>query len=294
MAMFMDPTYDFVFKDVFGSMNRLDVTKSFVNALCHFTGDDTIEIVSFLNKEQLPGNTELQLGRTFVDIYCEDRKGHKFIIEVQRGDDHHFTNRLMLYFSRMFASQYAPPEFSYDKLYPIIVIAIANNIPEMEGMETYRSSHVFHEEAACKRYLNQAKFILVELDELTKQESELETDEDTWLFFLKRIASATHVPEALQTGEFKKACDLLNLMTKNAMARMEYENLVAGVDAMESSRRIEEEMAEAKGEARGKAEAKIELAKNLLADGMPVEKVAALTGLSVDTLRRSLDEDERN
>ncbi len=73
MPMFMDPTYDFIFKRLFGEIDHINLTKSLVNALCRFTGDDEVEIATFLNREQIPGGAELQEARTFVDIYCETK-----------------------------------------------------------------------------------------------------------------------------------------------------------------------------------------------------------------------------
>ncbi len=196
--MFMDPTYDFIFKRLFSSSDHLNVPISFINAVCRYKGLDRVATATFLNQEQLPGNTELRRGKTMVDIYCENQRGHKFIIEMQRGPDDHLISRLVLYFSRMFASQYGPKR-NYDALYPVIVIAIALTIPALTHKKTYRSAHFLLDEETHERDITEVGFILVELDKFTKTEAELETDEDKWLYLLKMIGEAEETPKAFST-----------------------------------------------------------------------------------------------
>ena len=301
MRMFMDPTYDFIFKRLFGSNDHIHLSKSFINALCRFKGKDKVETVKFLNQEQLPGNTEIRLGKTTVDIYCENQWGHKFIVEMQRAPETDFVQRLMLYFSRMYASQYEPT-FNFEELYPVIVIAVALKIPALKHKKSYRSMHVMLDEETHERDIKEIGFVLVELDKFCKQENDLVTDEDKWLFLLKTIGSAREVPEALETGLFKEACDLLNLMKMDKMVRMEYENTEALLQSLENTKRDEEIRVKAEGRAEGRAEgkaegraegiaegehkAKLELARNLLAEKMSVELIAKLTGLSVEEIQK--------
>ena len=292
MEMFMDPTYDFIFKELFGEVSHINLTKSLVNALCRFPADDQVEIAKFLNREQIPGGSEIQEARTFVDIYCETTKGHKFIIEMQREPDNELLPRLVLYLARMFSRQYQSSK-SLKDLHPVIVIAIANKIPELAHINNYRSAHFLCDDQTHQRELKQLGLILIDLSKFEKNEHEVETNEEKWILFFKIIGSATSLPKPFQTGEFKEACDVLNLMTKDGMYRMEYENLITGIESMKRNKKIEKELAEAKAEAKGlakgKAEgelkAKIELAKKLLKKMSP-EEVAALTGLSLEELAK--------
>ena len=167
------------------------------------------------------------------------------------------------------------------------MIAIANTIPALESKKGYRSAHFLLDEETYQRNIDKIGFVLVELDKFEKTEKQLETDEEKWLYLLKFIGEADAIPKALQTGEFKEACELLNLMTLDKMDRMEYENRTAAVEAMKSSEEIEKAIAEERGIEKGKAEAKRELAKNMLFElKLPVEQVAMITGLSLEEIKK--------
>ena len=285
MQMFMDPMYDFVFKELFGEVSHINLTKSLVNALCRFTGDDEVEIATFLNREQIPGGAELQEARTFVDIYCETKGKHKFIIEMQREPDNDLIKRLVLYLTRMFTGQYKSSK-GLKELYPVIVIAIANKIPELSHINRYRSAHFLYDDETHVREIKELGLILIDLSKFEKNENEVKTNEEKWLLFFKTIGNAETLPAPFQTGEFKEACDVLNLMTKDTMYRMEYENVVTGIESMKRNKQIEQEKAEARGKAEGKAEAKIELAKKMLADRASIDQIAAWTGLSPSEIKK--------
>lgn len=287
MNMFMDPTYDSVFKRLFGSNDQKNLSMSLINALCDLKGKDQVTTISFLNQENVPGNTLIRGGKTLVDIYCETDNKNKFIVEMQREPENELVERMLLYFAQMYIGQY-DYKIGFKSLYPVIVISINNAIPALAHKKVYKSIHKLVDVKTHENDIKHMGLVLVELDKFEKSEEQLETDEEKWIFFFKVIANALEIPKALQTGPFKQACDLLNLMTKSTQERMEYTNMILAEQSMKSTYEAERAKAEAKAEAKGKAEgerkAKIELAKNLLADKMPAEKVATLTGLSIEEL----------
>lgn len=286
--MFMDPTYDAVFKRLFGSNDHKNLSMSLINALCEFTGRDRVTSVTFLNQETVPGNSLIRGGKTMVDVYCETEDQHKFIIEIQRKPENEIIERLMLYFSQMYLGQYDYQE-GYEKLYPVIVIAINKAIPAFAHKKAYKSIHRLFDTKTHENDIRHIGFVLVELDKFKKNENELTTDEEKWLYLLKIIGDAYQIPVALQTGEFKEACDLLNLMTKNTMERMEYTNMILFAQSMDSTERAERAQAKAEGLAEGLAEgefrAKLVLAKQMLTE-LSLEKVALITGISADELKK--------
>jgi predicted transposase/invertase (TIGR01784 family) len=208
---------------------------------------------------------------------------------MQREPDNDLIKRLVLYLTRMFTRQYKSSK-GLNELYPVIVIAIANSIPELQHINRYRSAHFLCDDETHVREIKELGLILIDLSKFDKKEDEVKTNEEKWLLFFKIIGSAETLPAPFQTGEFKEACDLLNLMTKDTMYRMEYENVVTGIESMKHNKQIEREKAEAKakleGEAIGERKAKIEFAQRLLAEGMTVDQVAKLTGISIEDIQK--------
>lgn len=138
-----------------------------------------------------------------------------------------------------------------------------------------------------KNRIDKLTFFFIELPKFTKNIDELETITDKWIYFLQHAEECTNVPQQLKKiEEIKEAFHLLNVGTMTTDQLLAYE-------AAEDARRCEKSEkydafleGEARGKAEGKAEAMRELAKNLLAEKMSVDRVAGLTGLSVDELAK--------
>lgn len=73
---------DFVFKLLFGIDLNKEIFIGFLNVL--FDGKQVIEDVIYLNIEYL-GSKEIDCWVVF-DVYCENEKGEKILIEMQRGE----------------------------------------------------------------------------------------------------------------------------------------------------------------------------------------------------------------
>ena len=72
---------DFGFKKIFGEEANKDILIDFLNSL--LAGKEFIKTLTFKNNEQL-GNVEIDRKAIF-DLYCENDKGEKFIIELQKS-----------------------------------------------------------------------------------------------------------------------------------------------------------------------------------------------------------------
>lgn len=77
---YVNPYTDFAFKLLFGTDLNKEILIGFLNAL--FDGKQVIEDVIYLNTEHL-GSKETD-RRAVFDVYCENEKGEKILIEMQR------------------------------------------------------------------------------------------------------------------------------------------------------------------------------------------------------------------
>ena len=90
---YINPYTDFGFKKLFGTEMNKDLLISFLNAL--FNGQEVIQDVTFLNSEQL-GSAYLDRKAIF-DVYCENERGEKFIVEMQKAEQNYFKDRSVYY-----------------------------------------------------------------------------------------------------------------------------------------------------------------------------------------------------
>ena len=98
---YVNPYTDFGFKLLFGTAMNKELLISFLNALLF--KEEVIKDVTYLNAEHL--GTQEYDRRAVFDVYCENEKGEKFLVEMQRGEQQFFKDRSVFY-SKVF----------YDKL----------------------------------------------------------------------------------------------------------------------------------------------------------------------------------
>jgi len=93
----INPLCDFGFKRMFGTEENKDVLLNFLNStISHQVG--YINNIEYLNPEKL-GSLPSE-KHVIYDIYCTNQAGDNFIIEMQRGKQNHFTNRIISYVAR--------------------------------------------------------------------------------------------------------------------------------------------------------------------------------------------------
>ncbi|MBM6891448.1 PD-(D/E)XK nuclease family transposase, partial [Bacteroides caecigallinarum] len=86
---YVNPYTDFGFKMLFGSEINKELLISFVNSLLGCK--EMICDLNYLNTEHL-GTSERD-RRAVFDVYCENERGEKILVEMQRGEQQFFKDR---------------------------------------------------------------------------------------------------------------------------------------------------------------------------------------------------------
>ena len=100
-SRYINPYTDYGFKYLFGTEPNKDLTLHLVNALLQ--GREVIKSLTLLSTEQM-GDTE-EDRRSVFDVYCENEKGDKIIIEMQKAEQQWFKDRSVYYSSFPIRSQ---------------------------------------------------------------------------------------------------------------------------------------------------------------------------------------------
>jgi hypothetical protein len=132
---------------------------------------------------------------------------------------------------------------------------------------------------------NGERFI-IEMPCFTKEEHELETHFDKWLYFLKHLEDFEDIPGILNEEIFVKAFRIAEIanFTPEQLGRYEeslktYRDLKGVVDTSYEEGKSE-------GRAEGKIEGKIEIALKMKKKGEPAEKISEYTGLSIEEINQ--------
>ena len=93
-GIFINPFTDFGFKKLFGEEVNKDLLIDFLNELIPVE-KHTIVDLTYLKNEHLSNHEDDR--RAVYDLYCENEKGEKFIVEIQRAKQKFFKDRSIYY-----------------------------------------------------------------------------------------------------------------------------------------------------------------------------------------------------
>ncbi|UCH97472.1 MAG: Rpn family recombination-promoting nuclease/putative transposase, partial [Candidatus Aminicenantes bacterium] len=134
----------------------------------------------------------------------------------------------------------------------------------------------------CQVFYDKLTYVFIEMPRFTKQEHELETHFDKWLYFLKNLEDFENIPGILQEKIFEKAFHVAEIanFTPEQLAQYEeslknYRDLKGVVDTS-----YEEGMAE------GIVKGKIEMAIQLIKKGIDIQFIAEVSGLSKEEIEK--------
>lgn len=267
---------DFGFKRIFGTKPNKDLLIDFLNSL--FNGEQVVKDVTFLNSEHV-GDVHTDRKAIF-DVYCENEKGEKFIVEMQNAYQTYFKDRSLYYATFPIREQAQKGEGWSYKLKHVYVVALLNydmsdpafsddTINHDIGLLDKQTHRVFNDKLTFK---------YVEISKFNKRIEELKTNYDKWLFVLQNLSRLDCQPEYLKTAVFNR------LFAEAEIAKFTRAELREYEDSLKAYRDIKNSLnsAEEKGE-RKKA---IEIAKNLLEMGMPIDNIMKATGLSLEEIAK--------
>lgn len=302
---YINPHTDFGFKRLFGSEFNKELLISFLNAMFH--GEQNVQDVTYLNSEQLGDRADAR--RAIFDVYCENDKGEKFIVEMQNVYQEFFKDRT-IYYSTFPICEQAQRGGDWDfYLNPVYTIGLLN-FNFADGLENAKRWHhevKLMEVDTHEVFYDKLTYIYVEIPKFDKKEAELVTMYDKWMYVLKNLSNLMQRPAALQERVFIRLFEQAEISKFNKQELKLYEDSVnAYRDIVNAIRTAEKKFAEGraegmaegmekgmaegmekgmvKGKAEGEKEAKETIAANLLSLGVSVETIVQASGLSEEKI----------
>ena len=263
---------DFGFMRIFGTKPNKDLLINFLNSL--FEGFQVITDVKYLNSEHV-GDVFAERKPIF-DVYCENEKGEKFIVEMQNAS---------IFPIREQAPKGADWNFKLDHVY---IVALLNFDLEVEAFDKNDINHDVGllDKKTHKVFNDKLSFKYVEIAKFDKTEDELVTLYDKWLYVLKNLSRLDERPAALKEKVFTKLFEEAEIAKFTPTELKEYE------DSLKAYRDIKNSIDTAleKGREEGRAESKnlkvIQIAKKMLAAGMDIDTVINMTDLSKSEIEK--------
>ena len=282
-AKYLNPYTDFGFKKLFGEEGSKDLLMDFLNQL--LPTHHQIATLQFNNSEQL---NETSTERTAIfDIYCQTDTGNRFIVEMQKAKVNYFKDRSLFYSTFPIREQAKKGGWDF-RLLPVYFIAILDfHYDEKEEERKFRRDVCLKDQDGDIFY-DKLHFKFLQMPLFNKQEDELETHFDKWVYFLKHLESFDHIPLILKEPVFEKGfeiAELSHLQPKQyesyQKSLLEYWEVKNVMDTSYGEGFVDgEAKGEIKGEIKGKREGKMEVAIVLKQQGLETAIIMNATGLS--------------
>ena len=273
---FVDVKTDIAFKKVFGSEQHKEILIGFLNAVLDLHGDKRIKEVTLKNPWQAPDLP--LLTETILDIKAVDHRGVTFIVEMQVKDQPCFDKRALYYTAKAYTAQIHKGD-DYPKLNQVIFIGILD-FNSFDG-EQYLTRHLILDKDTLQQELRDFEFNFIELRKFNKQEAELDSVIEKWIYFIKNAGNLSLIPQSAEAiPELKEAYAqaTMNTWSQEELDIYEYWQIRDAADRYGTEAKVDKSRAE------GKIEGKIEVARNLKAAGIAVEVIMQATGLSREAI----------
>lgn len=283
---YINPYTDFGFKRLFGTEMNKDLLISFLNSL--LSGIEEITDITYRNSEQLgSGVTD---RKAIFDVYCQNKAGEYFIVEMQKAEQNYFKDRSLYYATFPIQEQAKRGDWDY-RLKGVYTVGILDFVfPDNEYPDDCMHHEIKLMDTADRHvFFDKLTFIYLEMPKFNKREEELESMMDKWLFALRNLSRLMERPAALQERIFTRFFEQAEIAKLNHQERLDYEESVKTYrdlfNVVRTAERKGEEKGMELGRAKGRAEEKVEVAKKLLALGTDIGIVSQATGLTEKEIR---------
>jgi predicted transposase/invertase (TIGR01784 family) len=268
---YINPFTDFGFKKLFGTEFNKELLIDFLNQVL---GErEQVRDLTYLNTEN-QGKTETDRKAVF-DLYCENQKGEKFIIEVQNVSQLYFKDRSIFYATFPLQEQ-APKGRDWDYyLKAVYTIGILNfSFADQSGQDRYIREVQLLDKQTFEVFYDKLTFIYLEMPRFKKREEELVTHFDKWLYVLKNLPKLQARPQKLQEKVFEK------LFSEAELAKLTPDEMRTYEESLKVYRDNYSVIETAKNDA------KVEIAREMKKEGDSIEKIARITGLTKEQIEK--------
>lgn len=277
---YINPFTDYGFKKLFGEELNKDLLLDFLNELLK-EEQGQITDLTYLKTEQL-GASDIDRKAIF-DLYCENEKGEKFIVELQKSKQNFFKDRTVYYSTFPIREQAKRANWDYE-LKAVYTIAILDFVFEADKHEPdkFRYDVKLTDIETKKVFYDKLTFIYLEMPKFNKTVDELETRFDKWLFVLRNLNRLDRVPDKLKEQIFEK------LFETAEIARFTPDQIRSYEDSLKYYRDLKNSLDTARDEGiiEGIEKGMEKVATIALKMGKSISEIIELTGLTKEQIEK--------
>jgi predicted transposase/invertase (TIGR01784 family) len=288
--------FDWAMKNLLRDKANFDVLEGFLTAVLR----EEITIIDLLESESNQSDMDQKFNR--VDMLVKDSQDRQIIIEIQNHRESDYIERILWGASKLTVDSLELGE-DYRQIKKVISISIlyfdfSLNVngqndyvyygsTDFKGLQT-ANSFAFNRKVAPKTFKTFhttdifPEFYLIEVEHF---QDVIKTELDEWIYMLKHSA----IRADFKSKNIDRAGEKLTLLKMKPEKRRAYEKYVMEAvverNVLETARDEGLKEGREKGRFEGEINAKLEIAKKMRSQGMDIETIVALTGLSPDRVK---------
>lgn len=281
---YINPFTDYGFKKLFGEEPNKDLLLDFLNELLK-EEQGQIKDLTYLKNEHL-GTNELD-RRAIFDLYCENERGEKFIVELQKAKQKFFKDRTIYYSTFPIREQAKHADWVYE-LKAVYTIALLDFVfdEDKNEPEKYRYDVKLKDIETKKIFYDKLTFIYLEMPKFTKGIDELTNRFEKWLYVIRNLNRLDRVPDKLKERIFEKLFETAEIAKFTPEQALSYENSLKYYRDIKASLDTKYEEGIEEGIEKGIKKGIKKVARELLNNNVDLETIIKSTGLTKEQIDR--------
>ncbi len=275
---------DYGFKKIFGEEPNKNLLLDFLNELLKEEQGE-IRNLTYLKTEQL-GDTDIDRKAIF-DLYCENERGEKFIVELQKSKQNFFKDRALYYSTFPIREQAERGDWNF-QLKAVYTVAILDFVfdEDKDQPEKYRYDVKLTDIDTNRVFYDKLTFIYLEMPKFSKKLDELKTRFDKWLYVIRNLNRLERIPDTLREQVFDQLFDSAEIARFTPDQVRSYEKSLKYYRDMKNSLDTAFDEGKEEGIEVGEQNKERQIVINGLRQGLDKEMIAALTGLSLEAIEK--------
>ena len=280
-----NPLNDYLFLKLMGEEGDEEQCLAFLNAVLGSKSLKPVALVKILENKTFVADV-IGDKSSILDVRVETDKGEKINIEVQLKDLHNMERRTLWYWGREYTKGISAGK-NYNDLSKVITINIVNydNI-KLEDFHTcfhlWEDEH--HEYLLTDvleiHFINMVKFRKLKSKDIRNKPLE------RWLSFFDISTPEEELKEIIKMDSaINKTQERLDFITQDKEVLREYHLREMALMDWNTGIDTATEKGIEKGIVQGAMQKQIEIARNLLGEGLSIELIHKTTGLDIETIQ---------
>jgi predicted transposase/invertase (TIGR01784 family) len=287
----LNPLNDYLFLKIMGEKGDEEQLLAFLNAVLKRDGEQAIASVEILENRAITAGIAGD-KTSILDVRARTAGGERVNIEVQLRNLGNMNRRSLFYWSLEFSRGLEAGQ-DYQETPNVIAINIVN-YEFLERVPAFHTSFHIREDTYPEVILTDALEIhFIDMVKFRRMaEKDIKNDAlQRWLAWFDRESPAALVEEVLTMDTaIQKAEEKMVFVSRDKEALRAYQmrelalsDWTSGINHARREGRLEGRL---EGRQEGEQEKALAIAKNALAEGVPVETICKITGLDIDAIRK--------